>query len=1480
APTASANTVTTNEDEAYVFSASDFNFSDVDEGDTLAAVRITSLPTPGSLDFDGAGVSEDQEISRDDIEAGELTFTPDPDENGTDYATFRFKVSDGTDFSVDDHPMTIDVTPVNDAPIPSTEDFVAIERLETDDPPSELFVLEGAKPGPPDETEEIWINEIVDPPPEFGTLEIGPDKKVLIYTPDVGEVGETDTFQYTIIDEFDAVSDVATGSVFIEPLVRPYARDDSVEVNEDEDIVIDVQANDLFNEGDGIEREFHLVESIDGDDITTTDGWLATEHGAVEIVDGEVEYTPNPDYFGPDTFQYVIDDDVQDSEPSIGTVRIDVLPVNDPPTAQDVEFEGIQEDSEDNLLDVMSNDLVGNPDDPVGEENADPPDDITLVEGGLGTPDQGGTVAIEGDEISYTPAPDFFGTETFEYTIEDVHGETDTATVTVEVENVNDPPTARDVEFEGIQEDSEDNLLDVMSNDLVGNVGDPVGEENADPSDDITLVEDALGTPSQDGTVAIVEGKISYTPAPDFFGTETFEYTIEDAHGETDTATVTVTVDNVNDPPTARDVEFEGIQEDSEDNRLDVMSNDLVGNVGDPVGEENAGPPDDITLVEDSLGTPDQGGTVAIVGREIGYTPAPDFFGTETFEYTIVDSHGETDTATVTVEVENVNDPPIPADTTWTATERRDEEDPSTILDVLDGARPGPPNESDQSVSLEGIVEEPEHGTLVQDGNKLIYTPDLGVLAGTTDTFRYEISDGDKTTEATATVEIVPFDRPYARDDDFSVEEDDVLEILVADDLLSNDLANEGFDLQFELLGGAENGVVTHEDGVVTYTPEADYFGEDSFQYEIDDEFVDEDDNPSEPSIGTVWIDVLPVNDPPTARDVEFEGIQEDSEDNRLDVMSNDLLGNVGDPVGEENADPPDDITLVEDALGTPDQGGTVAIVGDEISYTPAPDFFGTETFEYTIEDSHGETDTATVTVTVENVNDPPTAIDTIFPNIQEDSVDNSLNVMLDDFVGRPNAEDGPEDFIELVSVEGPSEGGTATIDGDVVLYTPASDFFGTETFEYTIQDSYEETDTATITVFVNNVNDPPPAINEDGVDDDRLMALKDFGDQELDVLANEREADNPDGDEILTLKELIGQDADGNEVRGTTVPTKHGTVSISADDMKVIYTPDAGFETEEGEFDSFGYVVRDDSGAENDSAEAWAEIDVIDAVPSDISGVIYIDANGDGIQQSDELTLSGVEVTLTGTNIRDSAVDLTVKTDANGEFVFSGVLPTAENSETGYSLTAEQPSFLEDGGETIIDSAVDDDYDPGQVHDDHFSNITLGVWGANGRASENYTFGESGLKAEYIKLTQFLSSSDPTMMLATDGEGDTFWFSIVKNWEGVKSASFEFDDIATSEGLATGQLTITDTNDVEHTRSLSYYEHYDFSGDPQDGGVVVFLKGSAADLGFDLSAHDPSAQAEGEMLVEDDDLELLATSDSAGYQEAVDAVFSEGNWA
>ena len=95
-PTASDNTVVTLENTDHIFTVADFNFSDLDAGDTLQYVQITSLEAAGSLQLSGGDVVLNQIISVVDIVAGNLTFTPVPGENGAGYASFDFKVSDGT----------------------------------------------------------------------------------------------------------------------------------------------------------------------------------------------------------------------------------------------------------------------------------------------------------------------------------------------------------------------------------------------------------------------------------------------------------------------------------------------------------------------------------------------------------------------------------------------------------------------------------------------------------------------------------------------------------------------------------------------------------------------------------------------------------------------------------------------------------------------------------------------------------------------------------------------------------------------------------------------------------------------------------------------------------------------------------------------------------------------------------------------------------------------------------------------------------------------------------------------------------------------------------------------------------------------------------------------------------------------------------------------------------------------------------------
>ena len=115
APASANHTVNTDEDADYTFSLSDFAFSDPD-GDVMASVKITSLETAGSLKLSGADVTLNQDITKADLDAGNLTFAPAADANGAGYDSFDFSVSDGTTDSTVPYTMSIDVSARNDAP--------------------------------------------------------------------------------------------------------------------------------------------------------------------------------------------------------------------------------------------------------------------------------------------------------------------------------------------------------------------------------------------------------------------------------------------------------------------------------------------------------------------------------------------------------------------------------------------------------------------------------------------------------------------------------------------------------------------------------------------------------------------------------------------------------------------------------------------------------------------------------------------------------------------------------------------------------------------------------------------------------------------------------------------------------------------------------------------------------------------------------------------------------------------------------------------------------------------------------------------------------------------------------------------------------------------------------------------------------------------------------------------------------------------
>jgi VCBS repeat-containing protein len=321
-----------------------------------------------------------------------------------------------------------------------------------------------------------------------------------------------------------------------------------------------------------------------------------------------VTYTPGSNYNGPDSFTFKVNDGTVDSNTS--TVAITVNPFNDDPDAVDDEAT-VAEDSGANTVNVRANDT-----DVDG-------DTLTVTAVTQGT---NGSVVITngGADVSYTPNANFFGTDTFTYTVSDGNGGTDTATVTVTVTNVEDAPDAVN-DATTIAEDSGANAIDVRAND-----------SDVD-GDTLTVTAVTQGT---HGSVAISgEGtEVSYTPNANFFGSDSFTYTVSDGNGGTDTATVNVTITNVDDAPVATNDSY-------------VTNSNTALNVPAPGVLSNDSDIDGPSLSAQLVSNVSHGTLSLNADGSFSYTPAVNFEGTDSFTYHAFDGTLYSNTVTVTITV-------------------------------------------------------------------------------------------------------------------------------------------------------------------------------------------------------------------------------------------------------------------------------------------------------------------------------------------------------------------------------------------------------------------------------------------------------------------------------------------------------------------------------------------------------------------------------------------------------------------------------------------------------------------------------------------------------------------------------------------------------------------------------------------------------------------------------------------------------------
>ena len=834
-----------------------------------------------------------------------------------------------------------------------------------------------------------------------------------------------------------------------------------------------------------------------------------------------------------------------------------------------------------------------------------------------------GQVSLVNGEVLFAPDANFHGIASFTYTVTDQYGLSSNGTTTLQITAVNDAPVTQG---EFVSSDEDIGLIFTQAQ-LLAN------DSDVDVATDGQVLTISRVGQAQHGTVWIdAQGDLRFVPDANYHGAAQFTYWVSDGlaangAGAETPATVSLTIAAVNDIPVAHG-ETTNTQEDAtlyidaatllaNDSDADVATDGQVLSISEVSNAAHC----TVNLNTQSDGT-----------QHITFVPHANFHGIATFDYTVSDGNGGTAVATAVINLSAVNDAPVTSGETATGDE--DNTFVFTSHDLL-------ANDTDVDVATDGQVlsisrvGEAMHGTVTLDAQGQVhFTPDANYHGSAQ--FTYWVSDGLVTdgagAEVPATVNLTILavnDLPVVTGEAVNTNEDTTLLFNPAT-LLANDtdvdVATDGQVLSITEVSNATHGIVefvTQSDGSqqIRFTPDANYFGVASYQYNVSD-------GAGGNTLGTVVINLVQVNDTPVASN---DTLSDTAEDTALHISFSSLLSNDKDADSHNSQWGGVDDVLTVSAVGNATHG-SVAMVNGEVVFTPDANYHGAASFAYQVVDLSGAVAQAIATFTVTSVNDLPVAVGETISSSEDTTLVINQAALLQNDSDVDVATDGQVLSITTVSN---AQHGNVTLNADgTISFVPDTNYFGNASFDYVVDDGNGGTAIATATIALANVNDAPVATGET-------------------ISSNE--------DEILTIaaSALLQNDSDidnaHSELMISRVQSGIGGVASLNANGDVIFTPTANYNGTA----TFTYWVKDPGGLESNAVTTTIQIAPVNDPPV-AQGETVTGASEDAVFHIDKATLLANDHDV---DDPDSALSLSwvgnssggsVSLDASGNVVFT----------------------------------------------------------------------------------------------------------------------------------------------------------------------------------------------------------------------------------